>query len=188
MERYGAAQQSRAELVYGAGMTVSGIALAALPALAAERVLRGRGQPQGLPLRILATAALLKMTFAWRGLIRAGESVQRDLETRATDDARDDLRALVSRDTRELDASQLSAAAIESLAEERERFVRRAIILLSPLWLARRGCVPRGQHVGLDDRLSTGGTNFSASCCAVGRRAQFRPRVSPRSCSCSPRA
>lgn len=122
LERRAPRDNPRMELVYGAGMTASGIALAALPALVIERVLRGQGQPRtgqprGLPLRVLVMAGLLKMMFAWRGLIRAGENGQRDLETRAMDDARDDLRALVSRDTRELDAAQLSAAAIESLAE-----------------------------------------------------------------------
>lgn len=117
LERRAPRDNPRAELLYGAGMTAGGIALAALPALAIERWLTRRSNPAWLPARILVTAVLLKMTFAWRGLIHAGERVKRDLEMRATDDARDDLRALVSRDTRELDASQLSAAAIESLAE-----------------------------------------------------------------------
>jgi len=119
LERRAPRDNPRAELLYGARITAGGIALALLPALALERLLRrlGKGNHIGLPLRIVATAGLLKTTFAWRGLIRAGKSVQRDLETRATADARADLRALVSRDTRDLDTSQLSAAAIESLAE-----------------------------------------------------------------------
>jgi adenosylcobinamide-phosphate synthase len=117
MERHALSDNPRAELVYGASITASGIALAALPAFVIERLLQRIGQPRGLPLRVLATAALLKVTFAWRGLIRAGKDVQRDLETCAPADARADLRALVSRNTQELDTSQLSAAAIESLAE-----------------------------------------------------------------------
>ena len=117
LERRAPRDNPRAELLYGAGITASGIAIAALPALAIERWLTGRGNPVWLPARIVATAALLKITFAWRGLIRAGQSVQRDLETRAPDNARADLCALVSRDTRELEPSQLAAAAIESLAE-----------------------------------------------------------------------
>ncbi|MBM3128333.1 MAG: cobalamin biosynthesis protein CobD [Chloroflexi bacterium] len=144
MEQRAPRDNPRVELLYGAGMTASGIALAALPALMIERVLRAC-QPSVIAseakqspmhrleiasprktrlamththwLALWLAAVALKMTFAWRGLIRAGEDVQRDLETRATENARDDLRALVSRDTRELDASQLSAAAIESLAE-----------------------------------------------------------------------
>jgi adenosylcobinamide-phosphate synthase len=101
------------EFLYGAGITVGGIAIAALPALALERFVQARRSWFG----ILIAAFALKMTFAWRGLIRAGQSVQRDLETRAADHARDDLRALVSRDTGALDTSQLSSAAVESLAE-----------------------------------------------------------------------
>jgi adenosylcobinamide-phosphate synthase len=117
MERRTPRDNPRAEFLYGAGITASGIALAAFPALAIERWLAGRGNPVWLPARIVATAALLKITFAWRGLICAGKDVKRDLETKTADQARDDIRALVSRDTRELNSSQLSAAAIESLAE-----------------------------------------------------------------------
>jgi adenosylcobinamide-phosphate synthase len=144
MERCAPRNHPRAELVYGAGMTASGIAVAALPAFVLERWLRAcqpsviASEAKQSPMReleiaspqktrlamtreqwfaLLLTALALKMTFAWRGLIRAGQNVQRDLETRATENARADLRALVSRDTRALDTSQLAAAAIESLAE-----------------------------------------------------------------------
>jgi adenosylcobinamide-phosphate synthase len=113
MEHHAPRDNPRAELWYGAGMTASGIALAAMPAFLMERWLRARTSVWCIALAALA----LKLTFAWRGLICAGRAVQRDLETRAADAARDDLRALVSRDTRALDTSQLSAAAIESLAE-----------------------------------------------------------------------
>jgi adenosylcobinamide-phosphate synthase len=57
------------------------------------------------------------MTFAWRALIQAGKSVRRDLESGETNGARYDLRALVSRETRQLETPLLAAAAIESLAE-----------------------------------------------------------------------
>ncbi len=102
----------RAELRYGAGITASGIAVAILPALALERVLRSRGG-----LGILALAAAFKLTFAWRALIQAGETVRRELKVEQVDAARFDLRALVSRDTTQLDSPRLAAAAIESLAE-----------------------------------------------------------------------
>ncbi len=117
LERRAPRDNPRAELVYGAGMTACGIALAALPAFVVRALARKRSDKSLTTSHVLLTAVALKTTFAWRGLIRAGKDVQRDLETRAADAARDDLRALVSRDTRELDASQLSAAAIESLAE-----------------------------------------------------------------------
>jgi len=118
LERRAPRDDPRAELLYGAGMTAIGIVLAALPAFAVRAIARQRDESRTANWSgVLLAAFALKITFAWRGLIRAGESVQRDLETCTIDVARDDLRTLVSRDTHELDASQLSAAAIESLAE-----------------------------------------------------------------------
>ena len=105
-------QHQRAELLYGAGIAASGVAVAILPALTLERVLRSRGS-----LRVVALAAALKPMFAWRALIHAGETVRRELDTAQVDAARFDLRALVSRDTSELDTPPLAAAVIESLAE-----------------------------------------------------------------------
>lgn len=101
----------RAELFYGAGMAASGIAVAVLPALAFKHFLRRGG------LGIIAGAALLKSTFAWRALIRSAENVRRDLEAEQLDAAQHDLRSLVSRDTSRLDSYHVAAAAIESLAE-----------------------------------------------------------------------
>ena len=112
LERRAPRDLPRAELRYGAGIAACGVAVAILPALALERVLRSRGG-----LGILALAAAFKMTFAWRALIHAGETVRRELDAAQIDTARFDLRALVSRDTTQLDSSRLAAAAIESLAE-----------------------------------------------------------------------
>ena len=104
----------RAELLYGAGIAASGVALAAFPALALERVLKSRRRSW---IRMLVVATMFKITFAWRGLNQAGESVARDLKAHESERVRTDLRALVSRDTQSLDAPLLAAAAIESLAE-----------------------------------------------------------------------
>ena len=60
-------------------------------------------------------AVALKVAFSLRGLVRAGRSVQRALES-DTEAARAGLRALVSR-SRELEPPQIASAAIESLAE-----------------------------------------------------------------------
>lgn len=60
---------------------------------------------------------LLKSAFAWRGLHQAGLAVAGDLERDDLAGARQALRALVSRDTADLEAPLLAAAAIESLAE-----------------------------------------------------------------------
>jgi adenosylcobinamide-phosphate synthase len=104
----------RTELFAGACIAAGGIAVSLIPALALEHMLepRRRSWPG-----ILIGAAVFKVAFAWRELIRAGEKVQHELEAQESDAARSDLRALVSRDTSQLDASHLAAAAIESLAE-----------------------------------------------------------------------
>jgi adenosylcobinamide-phosphate synthase len=60
---------------------------------------------------------LLKSAFAWRALRQAGLQVAACLERDDLASARQALRALVSRDTADLDAPLLAAAAIESLAE-----------------------------------------------------------------------
>ncbi len=112
LERRAPNGNPRAELFYGAGIAASGIAAAVLPALAFEHFFSRRGW-----LGIIAGAALLKSTFAWRALIRAGENVRRDLEAEQLDAAQHDLRSLVSRDASRLDSSHVAAAAIESLAE-----------------------------------------------------------------------
>ena len=114
LERRAPRDNPRAEMFYGAGIVTSGVALSAFPAFVIERFYKSR-KPNVLGVLILAIA--LKMTFAWRALIQAGASVQRDLESERSDRARSDLRALVSRDTTQLESSHLAAAAIESLAE-----------------------------------------------------------------------
>lgn len=67
----------------------------------------------GVPLEALA----LKSTFALRELGKAGARVRDALRRGATDEAREGLRSLCSRDPSQLDPPRLAAAAIESLAE-----------------------------------------------------------------------
>ncbi len=62
-------------------------------------------------------ALVLKPTFAGRALIEAAGRVEDALEAGCLGEARQELRALVSRPTAELDGQLASAAAIESLAE-----------------------------------------------------------------------
>ena len=62
-------------------------------------------------------AALLSAAFAGRGLLAAAERVERALRDDRLEDARRQVRWLVSRPTSDLDAALLSAATIESLAE-----------------------------------------------------------------------
>ncbi|MBI4787763.1 MAG: cobalamin biosynthesis protein [Chloroflexi bacterium] len=104
----------RAELAYGAGIAAVGITVAAFPALVLGRVLKSRKAGW---IGVVGVAAALKMTFAWRGLIQAGESVRCNLQAGAPERVRANLQAMVSRDTESLDPPLLAAAAIESLAE-----------------------------------------------------------------------
>ncbi len=114
LERHAPRDQPHAQLLRGVEIAASGVVLAAVPGLALERIFASRHKSW---FGILAISVALKMTFAWRGLLRAGEKVAGHLDANALEDVRRDLRALVSRDTLALDAPRLSAAAIESLAE-----------------------------------------------------------------------
>lgn len=101
----------RRELAYGAASV--GVATL-VPALVAK-VLLGRLGPW--PLRLVAEAWLLKTCFAYRALEEEARSVAERLAGGDLPAAREELRALVSRDRSGLDESLISAAAIESLAE-----------------------------------------------------------------------
>lgn len=70
------------------------------------------------PIQIVVQAMLLKTTFSVRGLLHAGQQVQSVLAAGNLLEARRRLSwHLVSRDTSNLNESQIAAAAIESLAE-----------------------------------------------------------------------
>jgi len=120
MEQRAPQAQPDRELRYGAKIVGMGVLTAALSGYAVERIVertavsRG-GHPHGGALLLMA--GMLKTTFAWRALLRAGAEVRQALEREQTDTARQALLALVSRDTTGLDATLLAAAAIESLAE-----------------------------------------------------------------------
>lgn len=104
LEQHAPHEHPRAELLYGAGMTAACIGAAVTPAWL-------------LPRARLAEAVLLKTMLAWRTLHQAGARVDTALAADDLPAARAALRWLVSRDTAQLDAPLLAAAAIESLAE-----------------------------------------------------------------------
>ncbi|MCY3568855.1 MAG: adenosylcobinamide-phosphate synthase CbiB [Chloroflexi bacterium] len=66
---------------------------------------------------LLGGAVLLRTSFAVRGLIAAGESTRRALESDDIEEARTRLRSLVSRDRAGLSGPLVAASAIESVAE-----------------------------------------------------------------------
>ena len=103
-----------AEFMFGFFILLTGFAITAGAGLAIT-FLAGR-----LPVwaGILLQAFALKLTLSLRGLDRAAKEVQSALETNNLSEARRLLSwHLVSRDTSQLDESQVSAAAIESVAE-----------------------------------------------------------------------
>jgi adenosylcobinamide-phosphate synthase len=70
------------------------------------------------PLHWLGEACVLNITFSLRGLARASGEVRQALEAQDLEEARRLLSwHLVSRDTSQLSASQVAAAAVESVAE-----------------------------------------------------------------------
>ena len=105
---------SRKELLYGAGMVAVAGGIVAFLGKMLEKTLFS------LPklLSILAEALFLKLTFALRSLDRAAGEVQSALEDEDLPEARRLLSwHLVSRNTENLTEAEISAAAIESVAE-----------------------------------------------------------------------
>ena len=111
--RQGAPQGSAAaSLVYGAVTTGASAGLLGLGGYWLARQLRVRRYGW------LFEAAVLSLLLAWRGLMRAGEAVARNLDQDNLAAARHQLGwHLVSRDVSQLDGSLVAAATIESLAE-----------------------------------------------------------------------
>ena len=102
----------RARLAYGACLVPVVLLSTALPAWWLERALGRLGL-----VRAILLGVCLKPAFAVRELFRAAERVGVALEAGDVTAAREWLTWLVSRDTRELDAPLLAAAALESVAE-----------------------------------------------------------------------
>lgn len=101
----------RRELAYGG----AAVGIATLVPAIGAKVLTRNLRPW--PLRLAAGAWLLKTCFAYRALEEAARSVAELLAGGDLPAAREELRALVSRDRSGLDESLISASAIESLAE-----------------------------------------------------------------------
>jgi len=103
-----------ARLAYGALIAVGGAGLVAGIGRRLERAIARLPRPW----RWLAVAGVLKTTLSLRGLAAAADEVREALEADDLPEARRRLSwHLVSRDTATLDASQVAAAAIESVAE-----------------------------------------------------------------------
>lgn len=106
-----------AELAYGVFILLIGITLSVLAGIAITQLTNSL-IPNYQLLITLIIAFFLKLTLSLRGLDHAAHDVQSALEARNLPEARRLLSwHLVSRDTSQLDESKVSAAAIESVAE-----------------------------------------------------------------------
>jgi len=102
-----------AQLIYGAGVVIFTIALFALSAYFLLSYLRGLN----VVAYVVVAALLLKSTFSLKELWRAALKVKHLLEERSLSRARVEMKALVSRDTSQLDEPHLVSATVESVAE-----------------------------------------------------------------------
>jgi adenosylcobinamide-phosphate synthase len=102
-----------AQLIYGAGVVILTIAIFTLSAYFLLFYLRGLNTVA----YVVVAALLLKSTFSLKELWRAALRVKRLLEGGNLNRARVEMKALVSRDTSQLDKPHLVSATVESVAE-----------------------------------------------------------------------
>jgi adenosylcobinamide-phosphate synthase len=107
-----------AEFMFGIFILLSGTTLSIFAGIAITQCAKFLIPNYQSPITYLLTALFLKLTLSLRGLDRAAREVQTALEAENLPEARRLLSwHLVSRDTSQLDESKVSAAAIESVAE-----------------------------------------------------------------------
>jgi adenosylcobinamide-phosphate synthase len=107
-----------AELAYGAFILIVGVTLSIFAGIAIIQFIHFLIPNRQSPIPYLLIALFLELTLSLRGLDRAAGEVQSALQANDLPEARRLLSwHLVSRDTSLLDESKVSAAAIESVAE-----------------------------------------------------------------------
>ena len=112
-ERFAPRRGTIAQFSYGLGVVVLDVALFALPVYLLMHYL-WTVSPIAY---IVVGGVLLKISFSLRFLVQSAMKIKSLLESEKTDDARLNLRSLVSRDTSSLDKPHMVSAAIESVAE-----------------------------------------------------------------------
>jgi adenosylcobinamide-phosphate synthase len=113
LEKGGLKLNSAGQLIYGIVMTVFTMALFVTPTYFLVTYLHSLNQVA----YIIVAAVLLKSTFSIRGLRRTALKIKGLLQEDKLDKTRFELRALVSRDTKDLNEPLLISAAVESVAE-----------------------------------------------------------------------
>jgi len=113
LEKGGLKLNSNGQFIYGIGMTIFTTALFVTPVYFLVTYLHNLNQV----VYVIVAAVLLKLTFSIRGLRRTALKIKELLQEKKLDKTRFELRALVSRDTKDLNEPLLISAAIESVAE-----------------------------------------------------------------------
>ena len=103
----------KVQFIYGTVITLFVMGLFAVPVYFGLRYLYGFN----IVAYIAVGAVLFKLTFSVKGLRRAALMINKHLAQNRLDEARFELRALVSRDTKGLTRPKVISAAVESLAE-----------------------------------------------------------------------
>ena len=113
LERVISNQSPAARFLYGLGMVIFTMGLFAAPAYFILFYLKSLN----FAAYVIVGALLLKPTFALKELQRTALGIKRLLIEDKLDEARFELRSLVSRDTRDLPEPRLVSAVVESVAE-----------------------------------------------------------------------
>jgi adenosylcobinamide-phosphate synthase len=113
LEKGGLKLNASGQFIYGIGMTIFTTALFVIPVYFLVTYLHDLNQVA----YIIVAAVILKFTFSIRGLWHAARKIKRLLQEKNLDKTRFELRALVSRDTKDLNEPLLVSAAVESVAE-----------------------------------------------------------------------
>ena len=113
LERGGRSQRPAAQFLYGLGMTLITMGLFTV----ATYFLLSYLKNINFVVYVIVGAALLKSTFSLRELRRAAIGIKNLLLDKKLDEARFELRSLVSRDTSNLSEPLLVSATVESVAE-----------------------------------------------------------------------
>ncbi len=113
LEKGNTGQAALAQFLYGSGIVLVTVGLFAVPTYFALLYLRSFS----FAAYVIVGAVLLKSTFSLRELRRVALGIKRLLLEDKLDEARFELRSLVSRDTRGLPKPLLVSATVESVAE-----------------------------------------------------------------------
>ncbi len=132
-ERYAMGRTPAGRTLYGAGLVLGGLVVTVAPVVLLEWI----SARAGVWVSLVTTVVLLKCVITWSGLRRAAHSVSAALDAGDLPEARRLLAwHLVSRDTSELDANLVAAAAVESVAENLTD------ALIAPLCFFAAGGIP----------------------------------------------